>query len=46
MLERWDDLQKAYAEIASDYKAVKGDQLVKFQNAVAEEKVDRIIIGK
>lgn len=46
MLERWEDLQKAYADIASDYESVKESELMKFQNAVAEEKVDRIIIGK
>ncbi|MEP1097299.1 MAG: glycosyl hydrolase [Cyclobacteriaceae bacterium] len=46
MLERWEDLQKAYADIVSDYESVKENELMKFQNAVAEENVDRIIIGK
>jgi len=46
MLERWEDLQKVYANIVADYNSIKEAQLKNFQDAVVEEKVDRIIISK
>ncbi len=46
MLERWKDLQDAFATIKSDYAQIKEDQFKDFDVALAEEKVDRIIISK
>lgn len=46
MLERWEDLQKNYETIKNEYDAIKGNQFLSFNNALIEEKVDRIIISK